>query len=77
MIALALLFNHCILDRWLGMALIYRQAMLVMALTPPPFVISAFMKMDDEGENAYVHTTLSADTVVSILLVMVSVALYR
>ena len=77
LVALALLFNHWILDRWLGMALIYRQAMLVMALTPPPFVISAFMKMDDEGENAYVHTTLSADTVVSILAVMVSVALYR
>ena len=77
LITLALLFNHWILDRWLGMAPIYRRAMLVMALTPPPFVISAFMKNDDEGENAYVHTTLSADTVVSILLVMVSVALYR
>jgi len=35
------------------------------------------MKMDDEAENAYVHTTLSVDTVVSILAVMVSVALSR
>ncbi len=77
LIPLALLFNHWILTRWLGMPTLYRQAMLIMVLTPPPFVISAFMKSDDEGENAYVHTTLSVDTVVSIVLVMVAVALYR
>ncbi|MCK9548528.1 MAG: permease [Sphaerochaeta sp.] len=77
LVTLALLFNHWILDRWLGMAPIFRQAMLIMALTPPPFVISAFMKSDSEGENAYVHTTLSVDTVVSIVLVMAAVALYR
>ncbi len=71
LVTLALLFNYWILDRWLGMPQIFRQAMLVMALTPPPFVISAFMKADDETENAYVHTTLSVDTVVSIVLVMV------
>jgi hypothetical protein len=54
----------------------YRYAMMVMFLTPPPFVISIFMKQDDKPNMDYVANTLSLDTVVSILLIITMAAVY-
>lgn len=74
---LALLFNHYIIIGLLKMEPIFAQAMLVMVLCPPPFVIAAYMSQDDQQESAYVNTTLSVDTVVSIVLVMIATTVWR
>jgi len=50
---------------------------MVMFLTPPPFVISIFMKQDDRENMDYVSNTLSLDTVVSVLMIIVMALLYR
>lgn len=76
-LVLVLILNTFIVDRLLGMAPMYRYAMMVMFLTPPPFVISIFMKQDDRENMDYVSNTLSLDTVVSVLMIIVMALLYR
>lgn len=76
-IPLALLFNRYIIVGLLKMAPIFEQAVMVMVLCPPPFVIAAYMSQEDQTESAYVNTTLSVDTVVSIVLVMVVTTVWR
>lgn len=71
-----LVLNTLVVDRLLGMAPMYRYAMMVMFLTPPPFVISIFMKQDDKENMDYVANTLSLDTVVSVLLIIVAAVFY-
>ena len=75
-IGLLLLLNELIVDRVLGMHPMYRYAMMVMFLTPPPFVISIFMKQDDKRNMDYVANTLSLDTIVSVLLIILFAAYY-
>ena len=76
-LVLVLLLNSLVVDRLLGMAPMYRYAMMVMFLTPPPFVISIFMKQDDMENMDYVSNTLSLDTVISVLMIIVVALLYR
>lgn len=71
-----LLLNTLIVDKLLGMAPMYRYAMMVMFLTPPPFVISIFMKQDDKKNMDYVSNTLSLDTVVSVLVIIIAAVFY-
>lgn len=75
-LAFVLVLNTLVVDRLLGMAPMYRYAMMVMFLTPPPFVISIFMKQDDKENMDYVANTLSLDTVVSVLLIIVAAVFY-
>jgi len=75
-IGLLLVLNELIVDRLLGMDPMYRYAMMVMFLTPPPFVISIFMKQDDKRNMDYVANTLSLDTVISVLLIILFAAFY-
>ena len=75
-LVLVLLLNTFIVDKLLGMDAMYRYAMMVMFLTPPPFVISIFMRQDDKPNMDYVANTLSLDTVVSILLIITMAAVY-
>ena len=77
LLALALLINHFLVDQILGMESIYRYALLVMFLTPPPFVITIYMRPNDKKNADYVDNTLSLDTLVSILLVLLASSLYR
>lgn len=72
----ALAINHWLVGGLLGMPSIYRYAVLVMCLTPPPFIITIFMKAGDKANADYVDSTLSMDTLASILLVMAATAIY-
>lgn len=76
LLVLALLINHFLIDQILGMQSIYRYALLVMFLTPPPYVITIYMRPNDEKNADYVDNTLSLDTLVSILMVMLATSLY-
>jgi predicted permease len=73
---LALAINHFLVAGLLNMDSIYRYAVLVMFLTPPPFVITIYMRQGDKANADYVDNTLSLDTLVSILLVMVATSVY-
>lgn len=76
LIILALGINHFIIDAILHMEAMYRYALLVMFLTPPPFVISIYMAQDDRQDADYVANTLSLDTLISVFLVVVAAAVY-
>ncbi len=76
LVAFALMINHFLVDKLLGMSSIYRYAVLLMFLTPPPFIITIFMKRGDKENADYVDNTLSMDTLVSIILVMVGTTIY-
>jgi len=76
LIVLALAINHFIIDSLLHMEAMYRYALLIMFLTPPPFVISIYMAHDDRHDADYVANTLSLDTLISVLLVVVAAAVY-
>ena len=75
-LVIVLILNAMVVDRMLGMDRMYRLAMMIMFLTPPPFVISIFMKQDDRANMDYVSNTLSLDTVISILLIIMMAAFY-
>ena len=77
LLGLALLINHFLIDRLLGMDTIYRYALLVMFLTPPPYVVTIYMRPNDTVNADYVDNTLSLDTLVSILMVMLAAVFYR
>jgi len=76
LLCLALLINHFLIDQFLGMEAIYRYALLVMFLTPPPFVVTIYMRPNDTVNADYVDNTLSLDTLISILMVMLVAVLY-
>jgi malate permease and related proteins len=76
LVLLALAINHFLIDAVLHLEAMYRYALLVMFLTPPPFVISIYMAQDDRQDADYVANTLSLDTLISVLLVIVAAALY-
>ncbi len=71
-----LLINSVLVESILDLPRIYSYAMMVMFLTPPPFVISIFMKQTDKENMDYVANTLSLDTVVSIILIIIVSAVY-
>ncbi len=77
LVAFALMINHFLVDKLLGMSAIYRYAVLLMFLTPPPFIITIFMKRGDKENADYVDNTLSMDTLLSIILVMIATTIYR
>ncbi len=77
LLGFALLINTFLIDRFLGMESIYRYALLVMFLTPPPYVVSIYMRPNDVKSANYVDNTLSLDTLVSIFLVMLAALLYH
>jgi predicted permease len=76
LVILALAINYFLVDGILKMDSIYRYAVLVMFLTPPPFVITIYMRPGDKANADYVDNTLSLDTLVSILMVMIATSVY-
>jgi len=73
---LVIIINSVVVESLLHLDRIYSYAMMVMFLTPPPFVISIFMKQSDKENMDYVANTLSLDTVISIIFIIVASALY-
>ncbi|MDC7245369.1 MAG: permease [Sphaerochaetaceae bacterium] len=71
-----LILNSLIVESLLGLDRMYSYAMMVMFLTPPPFVISIFMKQSDKKNMDYVANTLSLETVISIIMIIAAAALY-
>jgi predicted permease len=76
LLAIGLTVNRFLVSGLLGMDPSYRYAVLVMFLTPPPFIITIYVAKDDKENAKYVDNTLSLDTLVSILLVTVASAIY-
>src|SRR5690554_4506953 len=71
-----LLLNALVITRLLKIDPMYRAAATVMLLTPPPYVISIFMDQSDKKNLDYVDNTLSLDTVVSIVLILLFATFY-
>jgi len=76
LMGLALAINHFVVEGVLHLPRIYCQAVLVMFLTPPPFIISIYLRPDNQADADYVANTLSLDTLVSIIMVMVVSVVY-
>lgn len=74
--ALAFVVGDIIAKRLLGLPDIYRFAVLVLFLLPPPFVIAVFMPAHDEKQNRRVATTLSTHSLVSIAAVAIAAAFF-
>ncbi len=77
LLVFTLLLNRYVIDGWLHMESIYRYAMLVMCLTPPPFIISILVRDDEFGSSDYASNTISLDCIISIILVMLAAAIYH
>jgi len=73
---IVLILNTLVVDRLLGMGAMYRYALMVMFMLPAPFVIPLFMRNDDKASMDYVSNTLSLDTVISILLIVIAAIVY-
>jgi malate permease and related proteins len=77
LLVFALLINRYVIDGLLHMESIYRYALLVMCLTPPPFIISILVRDDEFGSSDYASNTISLDCIISVLLGMVAAGVYR
>lgn len=77
LIVFAVLINKLVLVRLLGLDPMYEYALLTMFILPPPFVISLFLRENDQDNQHYVVNTLSLSTVVSIGVFLLVSVLYR
>lgn len=77
LVAFALLINRYVIGGWLRMESMYRYAMLILALSPPAFVVSIFARTDNERDTRYINRTISLDSVLSIFLTMIAATLYH
>ena len=55
----------------------YEYALLTMFILPPPFVIAVFMDKDDRENQQYVVNTLSLSTLVSLIVFVMVMMVYR
>jgi hypothetical protein len=74
-LGLGFLIERILLFRVLSLAPLYRGALITMFLLPPPFVYTLFLRPHDEEDGAYLATTYSLHTLLSILLFIVIVPL--
>jgi predicted permease len=77
LLSFAILINKVVFIRILHLDPLYEYALLTMFILPPPFVISLFLKNNDVDNQQYVVNTLSLSTVVSIVLFIIVVMMYR
>jgi len=54
----------------------YRHALMLMFLTPPPFIISILARDDEYKSMDYVSNTISLDSLISVLLVLIATTVY-
>lgn len=71
LIGWALIIDQVLIRSLLGMDAMYSAALLTMFMLPPPFVISIYMSDKTSSQSDYVANTLSLDTLVSVVSVMV------
>jgi malate permease and related proteins len=76
LLVFALLINHYIVDGLLNMESMYRYALLLMFLTPPPFIISILARDDEYNSLDYVSNTISLDSLISVFLVLIATTIY-
>ena len=77
LLCIAFLINHFLFIKLLGLDIMYRYALITMFILPPPFVIPLFMKNEDSADKQYVLNSLSIGTVVSLVVFIVIIGLYR
>ena len=75
LVIFALLINHYLIDGLLHMEDMYRYALLILALSPPAFVVSIFACTDNDEDVRYINRTISIDSVLSIFLTMLAATL--
>jgi predicted permease len=71
----ALIINRFLIQGWLGMGPMYGNALFIMLLTPPPFVISVFARNDNKQDVRYINQTLSLDCLISTVLSILAAAI--
>lgn len=76
-VCIALLINKLLFVSILDLDIMYQRALLTMFLLPPPFVYTLFLKEGDRENQRYLSSTLSLHTVVSVILFIFAVSLYR
>lgn len=77
LVSLALLVNELLIPSFLPFASMYRLAIMVMALTPPSFLITILVNKDDIEGSKYINTTLSLDSLISLVLMIIVAAYYH
>jgi predicted permease len=76
MVIFALLVNYFIIDKLLHLPSIYRYAMLSMALTPATFLVSVYVRPNDEVSSRYVNSTISLDCLLSLFIMVAASIIY-
>ena len=77
LLVLAMLVDKFIFRDLLNLDPIFRAALFTMFSLPPPFIIPLYLKEDDSYNKQFVLNTLSLYTVVSLLLFLVVITLFR
>ena len=77
LLGFALAINKLIFAQLLQLDVMYEYALLTMFILPPPFVIAVFMDENDRENQQYVVNTLSLSTVISLLVFVVVMMVYR
>ncbi len=71
----ALLLNHLVIDRVLGLGNDVQAALFTLLILPPPFIIPIFMKEGLDEERAFINNTLMLHTVASIIVFIIYFAI--
>lgn len=66
-VSLALIFNHLIIHRLLGLDRVFEAAVVLMSILPAPFVVPFYLRADHEQERDYILNTLSLGTVAALI----------
>lgn len=75
-VALMLVINELIIPTFLPFAMAYRHALMVLALTPASILISIMVPSEDVENANYINTTISIDSIVSLILIILTAAIY-
>ncbi len=67
LIILGFLINYILIDKGLGLDVIFQRALMTMFLLPPPFVIPLYMKDEDKEDKVFVSNTLALSTLFTML----------
>lgn len=69
--------NKLVFVRILHLDVMYEYALLTIFILPPPFVIAVFMDKDDRENQQYVVNTLSLSTLLSLIVFVMVIMVYR
>lgn len=66
-VSLAIIFNHFVVSKIMGLDRVFQAAVMLMAILPAPFVVPFYLRADHEQEREYILNTLSLGTVAALL----------